>query len=92
MAKKEKEFTDFEMVNAITAEELNSLQSLVSDFNAIQLKCGDYEIQKHQLLGRLGLVSEALQDLQDKLKEKYGDVVIDINNGNFKPKGDEVNS
>lgn len=92
MKKAKKEFTDFTEVNAITPEELNNLQSLVSDFNAIQMKCGDYEIQKHQLLNRLSLVSQALEDLQAKLKEAYGDVVIDINTGNIKDKGNETNS
>lgn len=92
MKKTKKEFTDFTEVNAITTDELNSLQSLVSDFNAIQLKLGDYEIQKHQLLNRLSFVSQALEDMQTKLKETYGDVVIDINTGNIKDKANEVNS
>lgn len=92
MAKKEKEFTEFTDIKAITPEELTNLQSLVSDFNSIQLKCGDYEIQKHQLLNRLSVVSQALEDLQAKLKETYGDVVIDINTGNIKDKSNETNS
>lgn len=78
--------------NKLTAEELNSLQSLVSDYNSIQLKCGDLEIQKHQLLHKLANVSQSLETLQTELKETYGDVVVDINTGEFKPKEDEVNS
>lgn len=78
--------------NKLTAEELTSLQSLVSDYNSIQLKCGDLEIQKHQLLHQLANVSQSLETLQAELKETYGDVVVDINTGEFKPKEDEVNS
>ena len=89
MAKAKQEFTE---VTKLTAEELTNLQSLVSEFNSIQLKCGDYEIQKHQLLHKLGSVSKALETLQAELKETYGDVVVDINTGTFKPKEDAVNS
>lgn len=92
MAKAKEEFTDFTEVTKLTAEELNNLQSLVSEFNSIQLKCGDLEIQKHQLLHKLGSVSTALETLQAELKETYGDVIVDINTGSFKPKEDEVNS
>lgn len=92
MKKTNKEFTEFTEVNKITAEELNNLQSLVSDFNVMQLKCGDYEIQKHQLLNKLSITSQALEDLQAKLKEIYGNVIIDINTGNIKNKDNAVNS
>lgn len=78
--------------NKLTAEELTNLQSLVSDYNSIQMKCGDLEIQKHQLLHQLANVSQSLETLQAELKETYGDVVVDINTGEFKPKEDEVNS
>ena len=90
MKKVENEFTSFEEVSKLTQEELSNLQSLVSEYNSIQLKCGDLEIQKHQLLHKVGMISTALETLQNSLKDTYGDVVVDINTGTFKPKVDEI--
>lgn len=86
---KKTELVDF---NTITPEELNNLQSLVSDFNSIKLKCGDLEIQKHELLHKLASISQSLEAVQTQLKEIYGDVIIDINTGLFKHKDDGTNT
>jgi hypothetical protein len=92
MKKVENEFTNFEDLSKLTPEELSNLQSLVSEYNNLQLKCGDLEIQKHQLLHKVGMISASLDTLQNSLKEVYGDVIIDINTGTFKPKPNEISS
>jgi chaperonin cofactor prefoldin len=76
----------------VTQEELTQLQTLVTEFNNIQIKVGDLEIQKHQLLHRIGSISTALESLQGELKSKYGDVVVDINTGDLKEASNEVSS
>jgi hypothetical protein len=81
-----------EEITKLMPEELSKLQGMVSEFNNIQLKVGDLEIQKHQALHNLAGVSNALESFQAELKEIYGDVIVDINTGDFKPKGSEVSS
>ena len=76
----------------LTNEELTQLQSLVKDFNALQSKCGEIEIQKHQLLHKVGEVMHALDNTQAGLKEAYGNVLIDINTGICTPQDDETSS
>lgn len=76
----------------ITQEELSQLQGLVTEFNDAQIKVGDLEIQKHQMLHRIGSISTALEALQNTLKSKYGDVVVDINTGNLKEAKNETGS
>jgi len=76
----------------ITQEELTQLQTLVTEFNNIQIKVGDLEIQKHQMLHRIGSISTTLESLQGDLKAKYGDVVVDINTGDLKEASNEVSS
>jgi hypothetical protein len=76
----------------LTAEELAQLQGLVKDFNSLQAKCGEIEIQKHQLLHKVDEVMQTLDIMQAGLKETYGDVVIDINTGICRPQSDEISS
>lgn len=76
----------------LTNEELAQLQSLVTTFNTLQSKCGEVEIQKHQLLHKIEGVIQALDSLQAELKETYGTVSIDINTGVCIPQSDEISS
>ena len=66
-------------------EELSKLQELVKNFNQHQLKLGDLEIQKHSLLHSAASLQQELEQFQNELKETYGDVVIDINDGKIMP-------
>lgn len=69
------------MAKKIKKEELTSLQDLVKNYNQHQLKIGELEIEKHGLLHSVSVVQQNLQKLQEELREAYGDVSIDINDG-----------
>jgi len=70
-------------VQEIKKEELTELQDLVKNFNQHQLKLGELEIEKHQILHGASKVKEDLQKFQDGLREEYGDITININDGSF---------
>jgi len=70
-------------VQEIKKEELTELQDLVKNFNQHQLKLGELEIEKHQILHGARKVKEDLQKFQDGLREEYGDITININDGSF---------
>jgi len=73
-----------EKVKAIKEEELVKLQDLVKNFNQHQLKLGELEIEKHQILHGASKVQEDLQKFQEELRSTYGDITIDINDGSYK--------
>jgi hypothetical protein len=70
-------------VQEIKKEELTELQDLVKNFNQHQLKLGELEIEKHQVLHGASKIQEDLQKFQDGLREEYGDITININDGSF---------
>lgn len=68
----------------LTQEELVEVQKLAAQFDLYHQEIGSLESKKHQLLHYLTNLQGLMQDLQNKLKEKYGDVDIDIRSGEFK--------
>ena len=70
----------------ITKPELEELQVNIRYTNDYQMQIGNLEIQKANLLRGVDKARESLIQFQDKLKDKYGDVVINITNGNIKPR------
>ena len=69
------------MAEKIKKEELTKLQELVGSFNQHQSKLGELEIQKHQILHSSVEIQKSIQEFQNELRESYGDVTIDINDG-----------
>ena len=69
------------MAKKIKEEELTKLQDLVKNYNQHQLKLGELEVEKHGLLHSISNIQQDLQKFQDELRETYGDVSIDINDG-----------
>jgi hypothetical protein len=69
------------MAKKIKKDELTKLQDLVKNYNQHQLKLGELEVEKHGLLHSISNVQQDLQKFQDGLRETYGDVSIDINDG-----------
>lgn len=72
------------MAKKIKKEELTKLQDLVKNYNQHQLKLGELEVEKHGLLHGVSNIQQDLQKFQDELRETYGDVSIDINDGKIK--------
>tara|TARA_R110001592_G_scaffold48651_2_gene152836 strand:- start:2099 stop:2368 length:270 start_codon:yes stop_codon:yes gene_type:complete len=76
----------------ITEEELLNLQGLVKAINSLQIDIGGLEVQKAQMLSGILNFRGDLQKNQLQLKEKYGDVHIDIADGSITMKKDgEIN-
>lgn len=67
----------------ITKEELTSLQGVVKAINSLQIDIGGLEVQKAQMLSGILNFRGELQKNQLQLKEKYGDVHIDIADGSI---------
>ena len=72
------------MASKIKKDELTKLQDLVKNYNQHQLKLGELEVEKHGLLHSISNIQQDLQKFQDELRETYGDVSIDINDGKIK--------
>lgn len=71
--------------NKITQEQLEELQGYVGKLNNAANQIGNLELQKHQIQHAAGEVQNDLNKFQQKLKEKYGDIQINIQDGTFKP-------
>ncbi len=77
---------------AVSQEQLTKLQELVKNLQQYQLKIGDVEVQKHQLLHGFAEAQNGLEVFQKELKEEYGNVTIDINSGDIKEVENESNT
>ena len=90
MKKVEENVTDATQV--ITNEELKNLQSLVGKYNENQMLLGKIEIDKASILTVVFKTKAELEKLQLELKEKYGDIVVNLDNGEFKEATNESNT
>ena len=70
--------------NKITQEQLEELQGYVGKLNNAANQIGNLEMQKHQLQHAAAEIQNDLNKFQQKLKEKYGDIQINIQDGTFK--------
>ena len=73
----------------VTKEELKEIQTLVQNINSAQMQVGQMEIDKANLLGLILNAKNQFNDVQLKLREKYGDVVVNVTDGSLKDKEDE---
>ena len=73
----------------VTKEELKEIQNLVQNINSAQMQVGQMEIDKANLLGLILNAKNQFNDVQLKLREKYGDVVVNVTDGSLKDKEDE---
>lgn len=74
----------------LTKEELEDLHLLQQDFQNIQYELGEIEIIKIQIEERYESVKKTLKETQIKeqsftksIKEKYGDISLNIETGEF---------
>jgi len=68
----------------ITTDELASVKAAVEVVNRLQMQVGGIELQKHDLMHTMKMKTDILEAVQKTLKEKYGDVSIDIITGEIK--------
>ncbi len=81
MAKKEKIVDLKSKPEKITDEQLKKVQETVNTINRAQIELGSMELKKHEMLHQLAGVKDELTLLQDELKEEYGTVDVNINDG-----------
>ena len=70
----------------VTKEELVNIQNIVKTINNVQMDIGNLEIQKASAISAAMEFRGNLMANQKKLKEKYGDVNINITDGSIKEK------
>ena len=70
--------------NKIKKEELENLQTKIININNLQYKLGALEIEKNKVLQSYDVAKTELKTLQLALKEIYGGVSIDVNDGSIK--------
>ena len=69
--------------NKITKEELEQLQAKVSVLNNLQYKLGALAVDQNKVLKAFDTVREELRTMQMELKETYGNVSINVEDGSF---------
>tara|TARA_R100000027_G_scaffold57102_1_gene46605 strand:- start:2050 stop:2310 length:261 start_codon:yes stop_codon:yes gene_type:complete len=69
--------------NKITKEELEQLQAKISVLNNLQYKLGALAVDQNKVLKAFDTVREELRTMQMKLKETYGNVSINVEDGSL---------
>lgn len=72
------------MSKKLSEVELKELQEVIGKINEVQMQIGGLELQKQELILLGGAAKLALGETQKKLEETYGQVSIDIQNGEIK--------
>jgi len=77
----------------VTNEELKKIQNLVKTINQLQMSIGGLEIQKSLAVQRLHAFQRDIDTFQIEIRNKYGDVSINLQSGILQetPIQDEVN-
>ena len=69
----------------VTDVELKDLQGNARLISDLQMQIGRLEVQKTDLLSEIINSEKHLKETQAKLREKYGDVSVNIYDGTIKP-------
>ena len=69
----------------VTDEELQKIQTLVKSINQLQSQIGGLEIQKSIAMQRIHAFQRDIDIFQVDLKNKYGDVSVNLQDGILKP-------
>ena len=78
-----KKATKEKLPTELTKEELEVLQTIIKKINNGSMQVGNLEIQKASLLNHINLIQQDLASFQNELKEKYGDVKVNMQTGKF---------
>lgn len=74
----------------ITDEELQAVKEIVETLNRITSAIGEIEIQKTKAISDHAAYGEQLQEKQKSLEEKYGNITIDLNTGEYEENVEEA--
>lgn len=75
--------------NKLEEQEYTNLKDLVTKINETQSRLGGLELAKHELLHDAAVTKEMLTKTQTELREKYGNITIDIETGEYKENKEE---
>ncbi len=77
----------------ITEEQLEQLQQVVNDNNAIQFRVGALEAQKHELMHQQAGIQTKIVQLQEEFSKEYGTFDINLSDGtiNYEDDGQSRN-
>ena len=73
----------------ISEEQLSKMQNVVRAINEGQQQLGGLELKKHSLLHDIMQLQGMISKIQQELKEEYGNIDVNINDGAIKYKEDE---
>ena len=74
----------------LTAEELNTVQTFVTEFNTLKMKIGDAELAKTALLANVDKLKSDYNDYENVLMEKYGkDATVNVQTGEITRNSEE---
>lgn len=67
----------------VTKKELEQLQELVKYIREIENKIGSLEIEKTNYIVQHDVVQKELNETRSQLKEKYGDINVNLSTGEY---------
>jgi len=70
-------------VKKLTKEELEKLQLTVNKLTRSKQTLGEMEYQKNQMISSIMGLEAEVKIVQQELEEKYGQVTIDLNTGEY---------
>ncbi len=77
-------------MSKITEEQLKQLQELVGKINNAKMELGNIELQRHDFLHQASIVQGELSEFQKTLEEEYGQVTINISDGEISEAKEEA--
>lgn len=67
----------------VTKKELEQLQELVKYIREIEAKIGSLEIEKANYIASHEVIQKELNETRSQLKEKYGDINVNLSTGEY---------
>jgi len=91
MSKSKKKVIDLKP-EAISKDQLERVQNIVSAVNKLHADIGKIEAQKHNLLHTLAQGNDQLNEVQEEIRKEYGEVNINIQDGTIEYKDEPSDS
>lgn len=77
---------------AISKDQLERVQNIVSAVNKLHADIGKIEARKHNLLHTLAQGNDQLNEVQEEIRKEYGEVNINIQDGTIEYKDEPSDS
>lgn len=67
----------------INKKELEGIQEVIANLEKVQQAVGSLELQKQDYVSQYSDLKVALQERREALKEKYGDINVNLGTGEY---------